>query len=599
MHVHCTACGNRAAPAYTAGMSTNAELVRLFTEMADALELTGAVVFRVNAYRNAARAIENLAVDVATLADDKAKLTAIDGIGDGTARRIIEYCQTGRIKEHEEIVSKVPPGLREVMHVPGIGPKTAKAMWEKIGVVDIASLKAKIESGELAKMPRMGEKTIQNIVASLQFMEKATQRTRLGEALPLAESLVEYLSQVEGVKKIEYAGSLRRGMETIGDIDLLAVATNPASLTDAFISMPMVEQVLGKGETKSSVRIARGMQVDLRIVPEASFGAALLYFTGSKQHNVELRERAQKKKLRLNEYGLFPDDGDSTPPQERGVKPKASKTEESIYKALGLPWIPPELSENRGEFDTTPPRLITMDDIQAELHAHTVASDGHLTIEELAQEAKERGFHTIAVTDHSRSSVQANGLSPERLHQHIDAVREAASRIKGITVLAGSEVDIHADGSLDYDDDLLAELDIVIASPHASLRQDPKLATQRLLRAIRHPLVHVIGHPTGRLINRREGLHPDIHALIEAAVEHNTALEINANHMRLDLRDVHVKAAMDAGALLAINTDAHTIDDFDELRYGVLTARRGWVTPDRCINAWSKAKLHKWLKSKR
>jgi DNA polymerase (family 10) len=290
------------------------------------------------------------------------------------------------------------------------------------------------------------------------------------------------------------------------------------------------------------------------------------------------------------------------PPQKRGIKPIAAKTEEEIYKALGLPFIPPELREDRGEF--TPanaklPNLITIDDIKAELHAHTKASDGHFTIDELINEAKSRGFHTIAITDHSRSSVQANGLSPERLLAHIDAVREAAANHKGISVLAGSEVDILNDGRLDYDDELLAKLDIVIASPHGQLKQEPQLATQRLLRAIRHPLVHIIGHPTGRMINRREGLTPDINAMIEAAVECNTALEINANHYRLDLRDTHVRAAVAAGALIAIDTDAHGEVDFDELRYGILTARRGWLTATQCINTWPKAKLMKWLKSKR
>ncbi|HRP64157.1 MAG TPA: PHP domain-containing protein, partial [Phycisphaerales bacterium] len=287
-----------------------------------------------------------------------------------------------------------------------------------------------------------------------------------------------------------------------------------------------------------------------------------------------------------------------------GEKPIASKTEEDIYAALDLAWIPPEMREARGEIDAaelsgTLPRLIGLDDIKAELHAHTIESDGRMTIDELAERAKARGFHTIAVTDHSKSSAQANGLSPERLRKHIDAIREADARIKGITILAGSEVDIHADGSLDYDDDLLAELDIVIASPHASLRQEPEKATDRLLRAIRHPLVHIIGHPTGRVIQQREGLSPDLHALIEAAVECNTALEINSNYMRLDLRDTHVRAAAQAGALIAINTDAHSPDDFDQLRYGILTARRGWLTATQCINAWPKAKLHSWLKSKR
>jgi DNA polymerase (family X) len=377
------------------------------------------------------------------------------------------------------------------------------------------------------------------------------------------------------------------------------------------------------------------MQVDLRIIDESAFGAALLYFTGSKQHNIALRERAIKKKMRLNEYGLFKEDeapatlgddetgsgatdeagaagraksaagragGTAMAPQKRGIKPIAAKTEEEIYKKLGLPWIPPELREDRGEFEDEGahlPELITLEDIKAELHAHTIASDGRFTIDELAIEAKERGFHTIAVTDHSKSSVLANGLSSDRLLRHIDAVHAANDRVKGITILAGAEVDILVDGRLDYDDDLLAKLDIVVASPHASLKQDSQTATKRLLSAIRHPLVHIIGHPTGRYINKREGLTLDLPAVIDAAVKHNTALEINSNHMRLDLRDTHVRAVVEAGGVIAVNTDAHSADDFDELRYGVVTARRGWLTAKQCINAWPKAKLHKWLKAKR
>jgi DNA polymerase (family 10) len=586
-------------------MSTNTELARIFAEMAEVLEITGENVFRVNAYKNVSRLIADMTTDICELAREKRQLTAIDGIGEGTAKRIMEYCETGRIKEHDELIATIPPGLLQVMNIPGVGPKTAKLLWEKAGVTDVESLKNKIASGGLAGIPKIGEKTIQNIAKSLEFVSKASQRARLGDAMPLAQELVATLRKVKGVKRIEFAGSLRRGLETIGDIDLVACTANPYLLAKTFTSLPMVDKVLVSGETKSSIRLAppRNLQVDLRIVPEESYGAALMYFTGSKQHNIVLRERAQKKKLRLNEYGLFPDDGSDEPPQLRGVKPTAGKTEESIYKALGLPWIPPELRENRGEFDfgksQKVPELIELRNIKAELHAHTTASDGHLTIVELIDSARRRGYHTIAITDHSKSSFQAHGLTPERLLEHIDAVREAASKAQGITVLAGSEVDILNDGRLDYEDDLLAKLDIVIASPHGQLKQDSKTATDRLRQAIRHPLVHIIGHPTGRMINRREGLNLDINALVEAAVENNTALEVNANHYRLDLRDTHVKAAVDGGALIAIDCDVHGEGDFDELRYGVLTARRGWLTAKQCINAWTSAKLHKWLKSKR
>ncbi len=582
-------------------MSTNAELSHIFNEMSKVLQLIGANPFRVNAHANVARILKDMIVDVAKLADDPAKLTAIDGIGAGSAKKIIEFVQTGKVKEYEELLESIPRGLLEVMAIPGLGPKTIKLMWEKAGITSLATLKKKLNSGQLQKLPRMGAKTVANIKESLAFAAKASQRTRLGEAMILAEAIVEFLTKVKGANRVEYAGSLRRGLDTIGDIDILATTTNSAAISTAFREMPGVQKILAAGETKSSVRLESGVQVDLRVIDEQSFGAARMYFTGSKQHNVLLRERAIKKGLRLNEYGLFPDDGEhDEPPQKRGVKPVAAKTEQAIYAALDLVWVPPEVREDRGELDVKEtPKLIELDDIKAELHAHTIASDGKMTIDELAHEAKARGFHTVAVTDHSRSSIQANGLSPKRLREHIDAVHEANERIKGITILAGSEVDIHADGRLDYDDKLLAELDVVIASPHSALRQDAKAATRRLVTAISHPLVHVLGHPTGRLINKREGLHPDINALIQAALEHDTALEINANYLRLDLRDVHVKAAVDAGALIAINTDAHTPDHFDFLRYGIMTARRGWLTPKQCINAWTKQKLAKWIQFKR
>ncbi len=613
-------------------MSTNAELARTFAEMAAVMELTGANPFKTAALNRVSRLLKDLAFDIATIAHDKKRLMEIEGIGEGMAGRITEFVQTGRVREHEDLMTTIPPGLLQVTRIPGVGPKTAKLLWEKCGVVDLVTLREKIESGAVAGVPRMGEKTVANILKSLDFVEKASERTRIGIAMPLAESIVEHLAGLEGVERVQYAGSLRRGCETIGDLDIVASSTNPPGLADAFAKMPVVSEVLVHGETKVSVRIHRGMQVDLRIVPMDSYGAALLYFTGSKDHNVALRERAIKRGMTLNEYGLFPDDQEKrsrkrtpppfegggegvgntqenagrTPPPQPSPSKKgrelgaiASKTEAEIYRALDLPYIPPELRENRGELKVDLPKLIEFDDIRAELHAHTRASDGKFTIEELAAEAKRRGFHTIAVTDHSKSSALAGGLSPDALRAHIDAVHAANEHAKGITILAGSEVDILPDGSLDYDDDLLAQLDIVVASPHAGLKHDPDRATARLLAAIRHPFVHIIGHPTGRLIGSREGLSPRMDELIAAAVEHNVALEINANYQRLDLRDTHVRAAVQAGAKIAIDCDAHITADFDNLRYGIMTARRGWLTADMCINTWTNAKLMKWLKSKR
>jgi len=576
-------------------MSTNADLAAIFNEMAAVLEIIGANRFRVNAHARVARVLKDLTVDVATLADDIGKLTAIDGIGEASAKKIIEFIETGKVKEHQSLLAEIPSGLLDVLDIPGLGPKTVKLLWEQASVTDIPSLEKAIASGKLEKLPRMGAKTVQNIIESIAFAAKSSERIRLGEALPVAEAIVDHLKTIAGVKRLQYAGSLRRGSETIGDIDILASTSKPKDLAEAFRSMEGVEKVLAAGETKSSIRLAAGIQVDLRIIDGESFGAALMYFTGSKQHNVAMRERALKRKLRLNEYGLFPDDGIDEPPQKRGIKPVASKTEEEVFESLELPWVPPELREDRGELSARLPALLEPADIRCDLHTHTTASDGKMTIDELAEAAKTMGYHTVAITDHSQASAQANGLDEKRLRKHVEAVREADDRINGITILAGTEVDILADGHLDYPDKVLAELDIVIASPHVALKQPADKATRRLLSAIRHPLVDILGHPTGRIINRREGLHPDINALIEAAIEHDTALEINANYYRLDLRDTHVRAAVEAGALISINTDAHSPVDFQQMRYGVLTARRGWLTKKQCINAWSKQRLLKWL----
>ncbi|TVQ59237.1 MAG: DNA polymerase/3'-5' exonuclease PolX [Phycisphaerales bacterium] len=592
-------------------MSRNAELAGLLQQMADLMELTGADRFRVAAHARASRTVDSITQDIDELADDRDALLAVDGIGAKMADKIQEFSRTGRIGEHEALLQEVPPGLLGVMDVPGLGPKTVRLLWKELGVEGVDDLKRVIDDGSILNLPRMGEKTVANIRDALVFARASAERTPLGVALPAALALVQRLEGVKGVSRVEYAGSVRRGRATIGDVDILACAEDGGAAHEMFRAMPEVEKVLASGETKTSVRLLtsrnKRLQADLRTVGREHYGAALLYFTGSKEHNVRLRERAIRMGMTLNEYGLYKESkGKKTEgsPQSRGEKPVASRTEEDIYAALGLPWIPPELREGAGELDHPADHdfgLIEIADIKAELHAHTDASDGRMSIVELAERAKERGFHTIAVTDHSKSQPIAGGLHPDRLREHIEHIHAARSRVKGITILAGSEVDILADGSLDYDDELLAKLDIVVASPHAALKQDPDAATRRLLRAIAHPLVHILGHPTGRLINRREGMSPDIRALALAAAEHGTALEINANWMRLDLRDAHVRMALDISpdTLIAIDCDVHSESDFDQLGFGVLTARRGGLTPSRCVNTWPAKKLHAWLKSKR
>jgi DNA polymerase (family 10) len=600
----------------TMGTAFNDALAERFHKMAALLELSGANRFKSNAYAKAARVVEALTESLEPIADDTKALTAIDGIGASIADKISEYHASGTMADLDELNGAVPAGLLALLNVQNLGPKTVRLMWTELGIESAEDVQRAIDDGTLSSLKGMGKKSVEGLKANLAFaMQGGGGRLRLGEAEPVARRLAEFVRALPGVQRAEVAGSIRRGKETSGDIDILVVADDPIAVHKAFRSMDTVLDVLASGERKSSVRVsldddggrwgredgAASVQADLRTVPAASWGAALMYFTGSKEHNTTLRGRARDRGLTLNEYGLFRLDRDAdTPPQERGVEPVAGATEADVFEALGLVPVPPEMREDRGETALAAiPVLIEVDDIHAELHAHTTASDGRLELHELVDAAKARGFHTIAVTDHSRSSVIANGLSAERLREQILDVRAHNHAVEDITVLAGSEVDILVDGTLDYDDELLAELDIVVASPHASTNQDPRTATDRLLKAIAHPLVHIIGHPTSRLINRRRGLEPEMSELYAAAKEHNVALEINAHWMRLDLRDVHVRAAVEAGCLIAINCDVHEREDFDNIRYGVATARRGWLPAQQCVNAWDALRLHEWLRSKR
>lgn len=605
-------------------MNFNERLAERFERIAKILELLGEDKFRVNAHSRAARTVESQSVDLSTIASDKRALTAIEGVGPKIADKIAEFATSGRITELEELEARVPPGLLRVMEIPGLGPKTVAMLWQQAGVQTLEDLKQIMDDGSILTLPRMGAKSVEKIRKSMAFVAEGNRRLELGVAMPLAELIVEAVLKWPGVERATFAGSLRRGKDTIGDIDILVATSDMAGTSERFTKLPGVVEVLSSGEGKSSVRIrasadlgrwgadadGQGVQVDLRVIPLDRWGAAMMYFTGSKEHNIRLRERALKRGLTLTEWGLFPDDEDPIPPHRRGVKPLAAATEKEVFAALELAEVAPEIREDKGEIalaeqefaekgEARLPRLITVGDIRAELHAHTTASDGKLSIVELAGEAKRRGFHTITVTDHSKSSAVAGGLSPERLVEHVRAVHAARAAVKGIAILAGSEVDILADGMLDYEDEVLRQLDVVVASPHASLSQEPEVATARLVRAIEHPLVHVLGHPTGRLVNRRRGLEPDMRAIYQAAKAHDVALEINAHWMRLDMRDTHVKGAMDAGCLIAINCDVHDPRDFDNLRYGVVTARRGWVTAERCVNAWEAPVLHGWLGRKR
>ncbi len=617
-------------------MGMNEAVAERLSRIARLQDLLGEDKFKAISHDRAARVIEGLSIDLATIADDTAQLRQIEGIGPKIADKIAEFARTGKMAELVELESKVPPGVLALMNIPGLGPKTVATLWKEGGVKDLASLKRIIADGSILKLPRMGAKSVEKMKESIELAEQGQSRLPLGLAVPVAERFVAAMLKVKGVQQAAFAGSLRRGRDTIGDIDILVAADEAAAAHagEAFRALPGVAQIIVAGDKKSSVRariahesgrfmvegkageadIGPSVQVDLRVVPPESWGAALMYFTGSKEFNIRLRERSLKMGLTLNEYGLFPEDDEKTPPQQRGIRPVAGQTEEEIFHALKIAFVPPEMREDRGEIDraeqafagakTKSARhaaapvagLVELSDIRAELHAHTTASDGRLSIEELAADAKSRGFHTIAVTDHSKSSVIANGLSPERLREHVAAIHVARKHVKAIHILAGSEVDILSDGSLDYDPDTLDLLDVVVASPHVALSQDPETATRRLIRAIESGRVHILGHPTGRLINRRAGLSPDMARIIAAAKKHDVALEINSHWMRLDLRDVHVRAAVDAGCLIAIDCDVHAPEDFDNLRFGVATARRGWLPAEQCINTWTAERLAKWLK---
>jgi DNA polymerase (family 10) len=629
-------------------MSTNDALAARFGEMATHLELLGADAFKSRAYASASRAFESMTRDVGELvrgaSDDnaaRASLREIDGIGAKLADKVVEFVRTGTIAEADELRAQVPPGLAQVLGIQGLGPKTVRVFWQQAGVTDLAGLRRIIEDGTILGLPRMGAKAVEKIKAGMQMLVESDGRLHLGPASAAAERVVALLRGVPGVIEAEAAGSLRRGKESVGDLDVLVSVSDAgaaARASEAFRSMPGVVRVLAAGETKSSVRVATGLgsrweqtpasepvegdalseepaasqmpapeasttsesgpsvQVDLRVVAPDAFGAALAYFTGSKEHNVRMRQRAIERGFTLNEYGLFRAGPDGSPVGA----PVAARTEREIFSALGLPWIPPEMREDRGELALAQAHdceraLISVASIRSELHAHTTASDGLLSIVELARSALARGFHTIAVTDHSRSSTIARGLDSGRLRRHVEDIKRACEQVQGVTILAGSEVDILADGRLDYDDDVLALLDIVVASPHAALSQEPALATARMLKALAHPAVRILGHPTGRLVMRRAGLDLAMGEIIACAREHDVALEINAHWMRLDLRDTHARAARDAGALIAINCDVHQGEDFDNLRFGVMTARRAWIEPERCVNTWTAERLRAWI----
>jgi DNA polymerase (family 10) len=574
----------------------NLKLSDIFGQIADLLELTSEDTFRINSYRKTSRIMEDLSRDVADLLAS-GELAEVPGIGKGTLQRIEEYLKTGKITAHQELLAKVPAGLIELLHIPGLGPKTISLAWKSLGVSNLDDLKKVIDDGSLETLPGMGAKKVEKIQHGLEFMQKAVGRTPLGIALPIAEEIAGQLRSLKNVGRAEIAGSARRRCETIGDIDILVQAGDGEKVLEEFVQFPRVVDVLGAGATKASVRVEKNVQVDVRVVPEESFGAAWQYFTGSKAHNIRLRELAVKRNWKLNEYGLFEAKKDES---GDGEKQLAGRTEEEIYQKFGLPWIPPELREDRGEIENanTLPKLIELKDIRGDFHMHTTASDGARTIDEMIEACIERGYEFMGISEHSKSSRIANGLDEKRLAAHIKDIRRRAEAYrKDITVFVGTEMDILADGQLDYDDSILAELDLVIASLHSSLGQSADKITSRLLRAMDNRYVRVIGHPTGRLLGERDAAEVDMGTVIKHAKETGTFLELNASWQRLDLKDVHLHQAKQSGVKIAIGTDAHDIPQLDFVLFGVDTARRGWLEPSDVINTLPAKQLVKLFKA--
>jgi DNA polymerase (family 10) len=568
----------------------NAAISNLFSEMADIMEILGEDKFRINSYRKVARGIGDMPGDIEEMLAT-GKLAETPGIGKSSLAKIEEFIKTGQITAHQELLTKIPQKLLQLLKIPGMGPKGVKAVYENLKVKSIADLKAAIETGKLAGLTGFGDKKAAIIAKGIEFLAKSTGRIRLDQAFNAATIVINFLDGLPGVKKIAYAGSVRRCAETIGDVDILVAAKQGQKIIDAFVKGEFVQEILAAGDTKGAAIIKTDncqVQVDVRVVPEKSFGAALNYFTGSKQHNIRLREIAVKAKLKLNEYGLF-----------RGKKMLACATENEIYKKLGLDYVEPMLREDRGEIEAarkhTLPELVRLEDIKGDLHMHTTASDGSCELEELVNAAKQKGYQYICITDHSPFIGIANGLSPARMAKQIDKIRKFNDRQKDITVLVGSEVDILADGSLDYDDKLLAELDFVIGSIHSRMAGDRKTLTKRVLKAMDNPHLDCIGHPTGRLLGEREPMDIDMQAVIKHVAETQTAMEVSSNPYRLDLKDVHCKMAVEAGVKLVINTDSHKLHQLDYMPFGVATAGRGWATKADVLNTWPLAKLKTWL----
>jgi len=571
----------------------NAAIAQVFQDMADLLELKEDNPFKIRAYQKAARTIETLPEELEQLMKE-GRLREIPGVGEAIASKITELLTTGKLDAYDKLRSEFPEGIVNLMTIPGVGPKTALRLSKELGISNVDELEKAILEGKVASLYRLGEKTADNILHHIQTMRRKDKRIPLGEALPLAEEIVTALRKQTGVHNLTPAGSLRRFKETIGDIDIMGTADDPESVIKAFVRLPMVEEVLAQGSTKASVIVKSGLQVDLRMVEHDSFGSLLQHFTGSKEHNVALRERAVKQGLSLSEYGITV--------VKTGETEKFT-TEEAFYERIGLQYIPPELREARNETEMAEkkalPRLIEVSDIKGDFHAHTEWSDGHDTIEAMATAARARGYKYLAITDHSAGRGIAHGLNAERLRQQFAEIKEVNRKLKGIRLFTGIEVDIRADGVLDYPDELLSEIDVVVAAVHSAMGQDKDKMTRRLIRALENPHIDILAHPTCRLIGEREPIEVDLEEVFRAAVRTDTALEINAMPERLDLKDIHVLRAKELGVKLVICTDSHRAGHLELIRFGVGVARRGWCEAGHILNTKSLSEVEAFFKQDR
>jgi DNA polymerase (family 10) len=570
----------------------NFEIARLFYEMASLLEVRSENPFRVRAYQRGAQALEALSEDVAAIAA-RGGLTQLSGIGKDLASAIEEYLQTGAIPRLERLRAEYPRGFLALLEIPGLGPKTARALYEQLGVDSVQRLEELCRSKEVIGRAGVREKTCENILKGIERWKAGQARTLVSTARGIARQVVEVLTAHGGVDRIEIAGSLRRMRETVKDIDILVTSREPARVIQTFTSMPSVVDIVARGDTKASVRHQDGLPIDLRVVHPDSFGAALQYFTGSKDHNVRTREIAGKRGLKISEYGVF---------DEKTGRQIAGATEEAVYAAIGLPWIPPELRENGGEIEAGRsgelPGLVSERDLKGDLHAHTDWTDGHLPLERLIEAAEARGYEYIIVSDHSKSTTIANGLSAEALRAQIAKIRALQPRFR-IRILAGSECDILADGTLDFPDDLLAELDICLGAIHMRYKQDREAMTRRIVRGLGNPWVNILVHPTGRRLSSRDPYDVDLEAVFAAAKEHGKAVEINSSPERMDLPDVHARRAGELGIPIAISTDTHYLSELSNMDLGVAIARRAWITPAQVLNTRPLDDLLAWARPAR